>query len=83
LLLLTQLREVRMSEIQVPITWLIVGLGFVGLLLIAWRIADNDMKSRRLMRWDKQFEADVKAGKLDNIANQAIEDFKAGKAKEL
>ena len=29
--------------------------------------------------WDKQFEQDAKAGKLDQQANQAIADFGAGK----
>lgn len=33
--------------------------------------------------WDRQIEADVKAGKLDEIANQAIADFNAGKCKAL
>ncbi len=33
--------------------------------------------------WDRQFEADVKAGKLDDLANQALKDLKAGKAREL
>ena len=33
--------------------------------------------------WDRQIEADVRSGKLDEIANQAIEDYKAGKCKEL
>lgn len=33
--------------------------------------------------WDEEFENDVKSGKLDNIANKAIADFKSGKAKEL
>ena len=33
--------------------------------------------------WDQQFEADVKSGKLDQLANQAIADFRAGKCKEL
>jgi hypothetical protein len=31
--------------------------------------------------WDKQFEKDVKSGKLDALAEQAILDFKAGKCK--
>ena len=26
--------------------------------------------------WDKQFEEDVKLGKLDHLANQAIADFR-------
>ncbi len=33
--------------------------------------------------WDKQFEEDVKSGKLDQLADQAIADFRAGKCKEL
>ena len=33
--------------------------------------------------WDKQFEEDVKSGKIDQLANQAIADFKAGKCKRL
>ena len=33
--------------------------------------------------WDKQFEADAKSGKLDELANQAIADFRAGKCREL
>jgi hypothetical protein len=33
--------------------------------------------------WDKQFEEDAKSGKLDQLANQAIADFRAGKCKEL
>ena len=33
--------------------------------------------------WDKQFEEDVKSGKLDRLANQVIADFRAGKCKEL
>lgn len=33
--------------------------------------------------WDKQFETDARAGKLDKLANRAIADFRAGKSKEL
>ncbi len=33
--------------------------------------------------WDKQFEKDVASGKLDDIANRAISDFKRGKFKKL
>ena len=33
--------------------------------------------------WDEQFERDAKSGKLDNLANKAINDFRAGKAREL
>ena len=33
--------------------------------------------------WDKEFEKDVASGKLDDIANRAISDFKKGKFKKL
>lgn len=35
------------------------------------------------LQWDEQIQEDVKSGKLDNLANEAINDFRAGKAKEL
>ena len=33
--------------------------------------------------WDKQFEEDVASGKLDDIANRAVSDFKKEKFKKL
>lgn len=33
--------------------------------------------------WDKQFEADVKAGKLERFAKEALADFRAGKCEEI
>ena len=33
--------------------------------------------------WDKQFERDALSGKLDDLANQALADFEAGKCSEL
>ncbi|HEB76742.1 MAG TPA: hypothetical protein ENJ04_10345 [Nitrospirae bacterium] len=33
--------------------------------------------------WDKQFEEDVAAGKLDKLASKAIADYRVGKCKEL
>jgi hypothetical protein len=33
--------------------------------------------------WDRQIEADAKAGRLDPLWQQAIEDIKAGRAKPL
>ena len=33
--------------------------------------------------WDKQFEKDAASGKLDEIAEKAIEDYKKGNFKEL
>jgi len=33
--------------------------------------------------WDKQIEADSKAGKLDGWIAEALADYKAGKAREI
>ena len=33
--------------------------------------------------WDKQFEEDAKSGRLDDLGNQAIADFRSGKSREL
>ena len=33
--------------------------------------------------WEKQFEADVKAGKLDKFRKEALEDVRAGRVKYL
>lgn len=33
--------------------------------------------------WDKQFDADVDAGKLDRVAEEALADHVAGRSREL
>ena len=33
--------------------------------------------------WDRQFEADVKAGKLDSLAERALRDHAAGRSTRL
>ncbi len=33
--------------------------------------------------WDKQWEEDVAAGRLDRLADEAIQDFRAGRYTEL
>ena len=33
--------------------------------------------------WDKEIEADVRAGKLDHLINEARAELKAGKTREL
>jgi len=35
------------------------------------------------VEWDNQFVADVQAGKLDLIAQQALADFSSGKCTEI
>ena len=46
-------------------------------ILLEW-IEDYEQKL-----WDQEFERDVKLGKLDKLAEQAIKDFRAGKCQEL
>ncbi|RKU20935.1 hypothetical protein C6503_05280 [Candidatus Poribacteria bacterium] len=33
--------------------------------------------------WDKQLEEDIKAGKLDHLSEEALEEIKAGKVIDL
>ncbi|MFA5891967.1 MAG: hypothetical protein WDA27_13625 [Actinomycetota bacterium] len=33
--------------------------------------------------WDRRFERDVKAGKLDALARDAVQDYDAGRTSEL
>lgn len=33
--------------------------------------------------WDRQFEADVTAGRLDSLAEKALNDHAAGRSREL
>jgi hypothetical protein len=37
----------------------------------------------RWERWDRQFEEDVKAGKLDKFADEALGDLRAGRTRSL
>jgi hypothetical protein len=37
----------------------------------------------RWERWDRQFEEDVKAGKLDKFADEALADLRAGRTRSL
>jgi len=34
-------------------------------------------------KWDRQIDADIAAGKLDKLADQALEDSRAGRVKPL
>ena len=43
----------------------------------AWFL-EHDWKN-----WDRQLERDVKAGKLDALAGEALQDYDAGRTSEL
>jgi hypothetical protein len=34
-------------------------------------------------RWDREFEEDVSAGRLDTLSQEAIDDLRAGRCKDL
>lgn len=34
-------------------------------------------------KWDKQIDADIAAGRLDKLADQALDDYRAGRVKPL
>jgi hypothetical protein len=33
--------------------------------------------------WDRQIQSDTKSGKLDRLVNEALADYKAGKARKI
>jgi hypothetical protein len=35
------------------------------------------------LMWDRQVESDAKAGKLDHLVNEALADYKTGKARKI
>jgi len=38
---------------------------------------------REAEKWDRQFETDVRDGKLDSLAEQALKDLREGRCKDL
>ena len=42
-----------------------------------------DYYQRQADKWDREFEADVKTGKLDALAKRALRDHKAGRTTKL
>ncbi|MBM4041136.1 MAG: hypothetical protein FJ290_21760 [Planctomycetes bacterium] len=54
------------------------------------RLAPDDLAELRAWfaefdaaAWDEQLERDVRAGKLDALAERALDDFRRGRCKEL
>lgn len=48
----------------------------------AWKVADW-LQEFLDVKWDKQIDADIAAGKLDKLADEALEDYRAGRTKPL
>jgi hypothetical protein len=47
-----------------------------------YKVADWLQELREEL-WDKQIDADAKAGRLDKLAEKALEDYRAGRTKPL
>lgn len=50
------------------------------------KILKTDLHEVLLARadaWDKQIEEDIKSGRLDHLAEKALEDLRAGRCKDL
>jgi hypothetical protein len=47
-----------------------------------WRVG-NWLDELREELWDRQIDADVKAGRLDKLADKAMEDYRAGRCTPL
>ena len=48
----------------------------------AWKVA-GWLQHYLDEKWDRQIDADIAAGKLDKLADQALEDYHAGRVKPL
>ena len=48
----------------------------------AWKVAEW-LKEYLDAKWDAQIDADLAAGKLDQLADEAIQDYRAGRCKPL
>lgn len=45
-----------------------------------WKVSEWVIQ-RYENEWDRQIEEDIKAGKLDKLAEEAIEEYKSGKTR--
>jgi hypothetical protein len=48
----------------------------------AWKVADW-LQQYLDEKWDRQIDADIAAGRLDKLADQALDDYRAGRVKPL
>ena len=48
----------------------------------AWKVADW-LQQYLDEKWDRQIDADIDAGRLDQLADKAVEDYRAGRVKPL
>jgi hypothetical protein len=48
----------------------------------AWKIADW-LQDYLDEKWDRQIDGDIAAGRLDKLADKAMQDYRAGRVKPL
>jgi hypothetical protein len=47
------------------------------------KLTDEELAELRAFIWDRDIERDAASGRLDLLANEAIEDFRNGKTRPL
>jgi hypothetical protein len=47
------------------------------------KLTDKELAELRAFIWDRDIERDAASGRLDLLANEAIEDFRTGKTRPL
>jgi hypothetical protein len=47
------------------------------------KLTDKELAELRAFFWDRDIERDVSSGRLDHLANKAIDEFGSGKTRPL
>ena len=47
------------------------------------KLTDKELAELRAFIWDRDIERDAGGGRLDHLANEAIEEFRSGKTRPL
>jgi hypothetical protein len=47
------------------------------------KLTDKELAELRAFIWDRDIERDAASGRLDHLANEAIEEFRRGKMRPL
>jgi hypothetical protein len=47
------------------------------------KLTDKELAELRAFIWDRDIERDAAGGRLDHLANEAIEEFRSGKTRPL
>jgi hypothetical protein len=47
------------------------------------KLTDKELAELRAFIWDRDIERDAGSGRLDHLANEAVEEFRSGKTRPL